>query len=258
MPKIRVALVGSEGRMGKVLQKLISESDDIWVVCKIDPNSSECKSVSEALKSRTPSIDVFVDFTQPDSVIDNIRKISQAGFDSVVGTTGWYDKIDEVKDIAIKNKTRILYAPNFAIGVNALFYITDQLSKLLGKLDFDVTVRELHHTKKADSPSGTAKALGKILKKNVYGKNKLTFERRVKRKDNEIDVLGGRVGIIAGHHEIWFTPKKSYSERLILQHDAFNPEVFGIGALQGMRWIVKNKDKKPGLYTFKENVLGLK
>jgi len=257
MTKIRVAIVGSEGRMGKVLQKLISESDDIEVVCKVDHNLSECKSVSDALKSKI-SADVFIDFTHPDSVVDNIKQISKAGFDILVGTTGWYDKIDEVKNIAIKNKKRILYAPNFAIGVNALFYITDQLSKLLGRLDFDVTVRELHHTKKADSPSGTAKALAEILKKNVDGKDTLTFERRVKRKDNEIDVLGGRVGLVAGHHEIWFTPKKSYSERLILQHDAFNPEVFGIGALQGIRWIVKNKDKKPGLYTFKEDVLGLK
>ena len=100
--------------------------------------------------------------------------------------------------------------------------------------------------------------MGNILLKGMK-KEKLAYERRGKRGDYEVDVLGVRLGKVAGHHEVWFTPGESYSERLVLQHDVFNPEVFGIGALMGVRWIAEaHKMQRPaGLYSFYEDVLGL-
>ena len=88
---------------------------------------------------------------------------------------------------------------------------------------------------------------------------KLADERRVKKEETEIDVLGQRIGQVAGQHEIWFTPRESYSERLILQHDILTPEILGIGALRGVRWIAEaQREKKPaGLYNFYEDALGL-
>ena len=90
-------------------------------------------------------------------------------------------------------------------------------------------------------------------------KEKLAYERRVKQEETEIDVLGQRIGKVAGQHEIWFTPRESYSERLILQHDILTPEILGIGALSSIRWLVKaqREDKPAGLYNFYEDVLGL-
>lgn len=259
--KIRVAVGGSEGRMGRIIQGLTTKTSDIEVVYGFDPRSSNLKSFADLL-TREPDLrqklDVYVDFTTPDAVLRNVDAVSQAGIDTVIGTTGWYDHLDDVAQTAVRHHRRILYAPNYAPGVNVLFYATREVARLLGKFGYDVAVREVHHAAKVDAPSGTAIALGNILLQEMQ-RATLAYERREKRADTEIDVLGVRVGRVAGSHEIWFTPKESYSERLVLQHDAFTPEVFGIGVLTGIRWIAdaQAEGKPAGLYSFAKDVLGL-
>ncbi len=268
--KVQVILGGSEGNMGETIYRMAQEIGDIDINTRIDPKQvgamiDGCYRDLDSFLERIHRLKIdfkeyssYVDFTQPDVVVDNVRKVSEVGIDSIIGTTGWYDQMGEVKEIAEDNGVRILPAPNFSIGVNALFHITEQTAKLLGTRGYDGTVFDLHHTDKKDSPSGTAENLGNILKDNIPGKDKLTYERRIKREDNEIDVLGGRMGSVVGHHRVYFAPKSGYFERLILEHDAFNRDVFGAGVLEAMRWMDRNKDKEPGLYTFKEDVLGLK
>lgn len=258
---IRVILGGSEGRMGKILRDLISKSEDIEIVYGFDPERKDLKTLSDVKKLESyqdGTINVYVDFTRPDAVVTNVEQASRMGIDSMIGTSGWYSSLDEVKNTAITYNRRILYSPNFSPGVNVLFHIAYEAVRLLGNFEYDVAVREAHHTGKVDAPSGTAITLGNILLKGA-DKAKLAHERRDKREDFEIDVLGMRIGKVAGHHEIWYTPKESYSERLILQHDVFKPEVFGIGALRGIRWIAEaqKKRKSAGVYTFYEDVLGL-
>ena len=259
--KITVAVGGSEGRMGQIIRNLISQTSDEEVVYGFDIKKPDLKSFSDLLrldKDVKNKIDVYVDFTTPDAVLHNVEDASKAGVDSLIATTGWYDHLEEVKGLASKYNRRILYSPNFAPGVNVLFYVTSEAARLLEKFGYDTVVREVHHTAKTDAPSGTAIALGNILSKQMK-REKLAYERRGKRDDSEIDVSGVRVGKVAGSHEVWFTPKGSYSERLILQHDAFTPEVFGIGVLTGIRWIAEaqNSKKPAGLYTFSKDVLGL-
>lgn len=259
--KTSILLGGSEGRMGKILQKLISETEDFEVLNKFDPKDKKITDISDVIKKEkrhlNEMIDVYVDFTTPKAVLENVKKASQIGIDSVIGTTGWYDHIETVKELAIQNGRRILYSPNFSPGVNVLFYVTKELARLLGNFGYDVMVREIHHTGKADAPSGTAMALGNFLKEEMEKKKNLAYKRREKKVDDEIDVIGGRIGRIAGHHEVWFTPEESYSERLILQHDVFTPEIFGLGVLMGIRWMIKAQKtgKPPGLYNFYEDVL---
>ena len=261
MSKTRVIIGGSEGRMGRVLQEIISKSADIQVELGFDPKKADLKSFSDVLKlsgSLEKRADVYVDFTSPTAVVSNVEQVSEVGIDSLIGTTGWYDRLDEMRKIAIKSGRRILYASNFAPGVNVLFYLTHEAARLLERFGYDTAVHEVHHSAKVDAPSGTAMTLGNILQKGMKRK-KLAYERREKRKDTEIDIIGARVGRVAGYHEVWFTPKDSYAERLILQHDAFTPDVFAIGALVGIRWLAeaRQKRKPAGLYTFYEDVLGL-
>lgn len=265
--KIGVLLSGSEGKMGKVLQRLISEAPDIEVSALVDPlyegmEELEAKPVRSSTVSKVAIIysepDVYVDFTTPDAVVENIKAIP-FGMDCVIGTTGWYDHIGEVEKIAKKDGRRMVFAPNFSIGVNALFAATEYLAKILGELGYDAAVTELHHTGKRDSPSGTAIQLGKILADKIPGKTKTATTRTNARAPEEIDVLGGRVGSVVGHHRVHFVPNGNYCERIILEHDAFNRDVFGLGALEAVRWVYKSAQggKQPGLYTFRHDVLGL-
>ncbi len=260
--RIRVLLGGSEGRMGKIIQELALKSDDIEVVYDFDPKKKDLKSfldVADLCKHLDQEVDVYLDFTAPTAVIENLEYVSKAGIDSVIATTGWYNRVEDVKKMAVKHQRRILYASNFSPGVNVLFYVTHEVARLLGKFGYDVTVREVHHAGKVDAPSGTAIMLGNILLKEMKKKEKLTYERRGKREEYEIDVLGQRLGQVAGQHEVWFTPRESYSERLILQHDILTPEILGIGALRGVRWVAESQKKQrpSGLYNFYEDVLGL-
>jgi len=259
--KIRVILGGSEGRMGKIIQGLVSKSDDIEIVYDFDLKKTSVQSFSDIMKldkNLEEVGDIYVDFTSPDSILPNVHEALSAGLDCVIGTTGWYDHLDDVRNMAIKYNRRILYAPNYSPGVNVLLFATREISRLLNKFEYDVAVLEIHHSGKVDAPSGTAITLGNILLKEMNKKN-LAYERRGKRGDEEIDVLGTRLGRVAGHHEVWFSPKDSYSERLVLQHDVFTPEVFGIGVLMGIRWMVRAKQehKPAGLYNFSEDVLNL-
>jgi len=263
MPKkIRLCLGGSEGRMGRIIQTLSIKTDDIKVIYGFDPKKKDLKSLSDVFSLEekiNEKVDVYLDFTNPTAVLENVSLALKAGIDSVIGTTGWYNRIDEVKTLAKKYDQRILYASNFSPGVNVLFYLTQEAARLLGKFNYDATVREVHHIGKVDAPSGTAITLGNILLKELKNKTRLTHIRKDKRGETEIDVLGQRVGLVAGQHEIWFTPKESYSERLILQHDTLSPEILGIATLKGVRWIVeaKREQKPAGLYNFYEDVLGL-
>jgi len=262
MDKIDIVLGGAYGKMGNVITALASKADVIGEIHLIDKTQQNI-SIDDNIRLIRNSIrdpgTVYVDFTEPAAVMDNVKKMSEAGVDSVVGTTGWYDRINEMVDIAKYNDRRIVWAPNFSIGVNTLFAATEYISKILGKYGFDAGVLELHHTGKKDSPSGTAVNLGNILAENIPGKDKIAFERRNQRTENELDVLGARAGSVTGYHMVVFSPNSEDYERLTLEHNASNRNTFGMGALEGVTWVYNaGKDgMAPGLYSFQKDVLGL-
>jgi 4-hydroxy-tetrahydrodipicolinate reductase len=246
--------------MGQVMQALIATTEDIELVSTFDLQNSARQTFSDIRRGTEISqpIDIYVDFTHPEAVLDNVKQAAEAELDSIIGTSGWYNHLDDVEAMAKDYGRRILYSPNFSPGVNVLFYAAQQVAKLLARFGYDVAVREIHHTDKIDAPSGTAITLGDLVRKAMC-KSSLAYTRRGKRSLSEIDVLGTRVGKVAGHHEVWFTPQESYAERLILQHDVFTRDVFGIGVLQGIRWLANAHKQRvqPGLYSFYNDVLGL-
>ena len=264
---IKIVLGGSEGRMGNEIRKLIPESG-FEAVCHIDPLREDgWKSVEEYCSSAHRQLaepDVYIDFTTPKTVVDNVRTVSKAGIDSVIGTTGWYDRMQEVEDIAKEYERIILYPlGNFSIGANAYIWALRHLSRILGGYDFDAAEVEFHHKDKADSPSGTAiKAANGLL--GLPGKEKLThvrYGKDAKRSGSEIDVMGLRVGSVTGRHETIFSPNAGDYERLQITHDAYNREVFARPALfVAVPWIytARQEGMKPGVYEFSRDVLGLK
>jgi 4-hydroxy-tetrahydrodipicolinate reductase len=151
----------------------------------------------------------------------------------VIGTTG--HSSEQSKLIEKTTQTLpIVFASNFSVGVNALFALTRRAAEILGS-EFEPQIVETHHTKKKDSPSGTAKTLGEILKHQLK---------------TEIPIESIREGDVVGEHTVTFVGP---SERIELTHRAGSREIFGSGALRAAQWVV---GRRPGLYSM-QDVLGI-
>ena len=241
---MKIAIIGY-GRMGIEIER-VSKAKGIEVVSTIDPTNPSAKFKEINTKSVGES-DVCIDFTVPEAVVENIKKISAMKKSMVIGTTGWYDQIEDVKSIVEKNKTGLIYSSNFSIGVNVFSRIVENTAKMMDKIeDYDVYGYELHHNKKLDSPSGTAKSIGELLIKNIGRKKQLQFDR-VDRKinANEIHFVSVRAGSIPGTHVIGFD---SLADTIELKHTARSREGFALGAVMAAQWI----NKKKGFYTIND------
>ena len=220
---MNISIIGF-GKMGHEIEK-VAKSRGINIVSIIDPNNNDAthKNIDENALRNT---DVCIDFTYPKVVVDNIKKMSKFKKNIVVGTTGWQDKIGEVKKIIASNKTGLIYASNFSIGVNIFFRIVENAAKIMNNVDsYDVFGYELHHSKKLDSPSGTAKSIEKILVSNIKRKKEVPF-------------ASVRAGSIPGTHAVGFD---SSADTIELKHTARNREGFALGAIMAAEWIKGKK-----------------
>src|SRR6266487_29045 len=148
--------------------------------------------------ARERDVDVCIEFSTPQSVIDNIRVALAARKDIVVGTTGWYDRLPEI--VADVTESGLIYSSNFSLGVNIYFRIVAAAAALMGNAaDYDPFIHELHHRQKADSPSGTALRLAEILMNRIERKAILSTDRADGRiSPNALHVTSTRVGTAAG------------------------------------------------------------
>ena len=247
---MNIAIIGY-GKMGREIEK-IAKLKGINVISIIDPNGNGTHRQIDEESMR--NVDVCIDFTSPDAVIGNIEKISSFRKNIVVGTTGWHAKLNKAKSIANKNRIGLVYASNFSIGVNLFYRIVENAARLANKIeDYDVYGYELHHNRKIDSPSGTAKTIGDILVKNIRRKSRLIFDR-IDRKiaANELHFASIRAGSIPGTHVVGFD---SSADTIELKHEARNREGFALGAIMAAKWI----NGKKGFYTVDDlmkNILG--
>ena len=240
---IKIALIGY-GKMGHIIENMAKERGH-EVKAIIDPNSD--KAEKEINKNTLKDVDVCIDFSHPDAVIGNVKKIASLKKNIVVGTTGWYDKMVEVKKIVEENGIGLIWSGNFSIGVNAFFKIIENSAKIFNNLeDYDILATEFHHKHKADSPSGTAKMMGDILIKDIKRKDKLVFDKLDKKiEDNELHIASVRGGSIPGIHSVIFD---SPQDTIELKHTARSREGFATGAVMAAEFI---KDKK-GFYNIND------
>ena len=244
---MRIALIGF-GKMGKEIARLAKEQG-IAVVAKIDPVAPEA-DFKEISKEAIAAADVCIDFSQPGAVVENVKKIASFGKNIVVGTTGWLEKEQEVKKAVEKNGIGLVYASNFSLGVNAFYRIVAQAAAVMNRLpEYDVSCLEMHHRNKADSPSGTAKSIEKILLEKIERKKK-AVEEKLDRKiaADEMHVASLRGGSVPGTHAVYFD---SSADTIELKHTARSREGFALGALQAAKWI----NGKKGFYSI-EDMLG--
>jgi 4-hydroxy-tetrahydrodipicolinate reductase len=222
---MRVLLIGAAGRMGKTVLNLAQSDQEVDIVAECD--------LGDSIETAMKNCDVAIDFSQADSIDEICRAALQRGKPLVIGTTGHSQQQRKtIEETA--HSVPIVLASNFSIGVNVLFWLTQKAAELLGS-DFNPEIVETHHKMKKDAPSGTAKALGEILKAVRH---------------SEVPIESIREGDVVGEHTIIF---EGPGERLELTHRAANRGIFALGALRAAKWIV---DKPPALYSM-QDVLGL-
>lgn len=239
---LKIALIGY-GNMGKLVNKLASKNG-VKIVNKIDPVELGTELNAENLEGA----EVCIDFSLPTVVVDNLSIIADSGIDTVIGTTGWYDRMDRVKEIAAKSEIGIVYGSNFSVGMNLFFDIVNLASAKISEItQYDVYGLEKHHKKKADSPSGTAKQLADIILNNFKEKTVKQYDRLNRQiKENEFHFASVRAGSNPGEHEITFD---SNADFITLKHAARSRAGFALGAIAAAKWI----KHRTGLYNFNKN-----
>jgi 4-hydroxy-tetrahydrodipicolinate reductase len=221
---MKVLLLGA-GKTGSLVAEVARERSHIVTILRSADNVSGSGLARELL---TP-IDVVVDFTTPDCVLENIRACLAARKNMVVGTTGWYAEIPKIRVEVEKQHSGFLYGANFSIGVN-LFFDLVQTSAPALQHKYLPHIYERHHAQKKDAPSGTAVTVQNLLQKN---------------SDLEIEVTSFREGEVIGMHEVVLD---SAHDTIYLCHDAKSRRGFAEGAMRAAEWIAG----KTGFFDFKD------
>jgi 4-hydroxy-tetrahydrodipicolinate reductase len=218
-------LVMGAGKTGAQVADVARERGHVVTVMRSGDNAHASGLTRELLTA----VEVVVDFTTPDCVIDNIRACVAVKKNMVVGTTGWYSEIPKIRAEVEKQQTGFLYGSNFSIGVN-LFFDLVQTSVPALQHKYLPHIYERHHAQKKDAPSGTAVTIQNLLQKN---------------SDLEVEVTSFREGEVVGMHEVVLD---STHDTIYLCHDAKSRRGFAEGAVRAAEWIAGKK----GFYDFKD------
>ncbi|MBI3193854.1 MAG: 4-hydroxy-tetrahydrodipicolinate reductase [Ignavibacteriae bacterium] len=245
---MNIALIG-HGKTGKEIERLAPEHN-IKVVQIFDGENND--GASGLTKQSLKNVDVCIDFSVPHAAMENIEAVARCGKSLVVGTTGWYDKLPEVKKMVEKSKIGFLYAANFSLGVNIFYHGVSIISELCDKFHFyDVAIAETHHTQKLDAPSATALALAQTVMQKFKSKKTILQETpRTKIKPEQMQITSTRLGSVVGNHRVVFD---SEADCIELVHSAKNRTGFAHGALIAAQWL---KGKK-GVYTMKDVITSM-
>ena len=236
---MKIALIGY-GKMGKTIEQ-IALGRGHQIVSVVDINNPE-----EIRSDNFKSADVAIEFTTPATAFDNYMQCFAAGVPVVSGTTGWLDKIGQVKEMCEKEGKTFFYASNFSIGVNIFFALNKYLAKIMNSFPaYDIKMMETHHIHKLDAPSGTALALADAVNESLGNEYHYKYDRtaeRVKRDKKEIGIQAIRGGSIVGEHDVIFAGQ---DEVVTFQHTAYSKAIFAKGAVQGAKFLA---GKAPGMY----------
>ncbi len=236
----RVALVGARGRMGARLEALAAEDPCLTVVHRVDAGGPTLADCSGA--------EVVIDFSVRAQVAATARWCAEHRVPLVLGTTG-LEAVDQAAVEEAARRAAVVQAPNFSVGVNALFALAGELARMLGG-EFDLEVVEAHHRHKVDSPSGTARRLVEVLAEARGARYGDTAVQRPEgligpRTDPEIGVSVVRGGDVVGEHTVLYL---GHGEQVLLGHRATDRDIFARGALRAARWLTAPAGRKPGRY----------
>lgn len=234
---MKIALIGY-GKMGKAIEA-IATAKGHEIVHRIDMNSLhllEKENLSEA--------DVAIEFTGPETAYNNILKCFEANVPVVCGSTGWLEKLTDVKAVCLEKHQAFLYSSNFSIGVNIFFEINKRLAELMsGQHQYNVEMEEIHHTQKKDAPSGTAITLAEQIMDKVTRKKQWVNDPTS--LTEELSIISKRIDPAPGTHIINYT---SPIDDITITHTAHSREGFASGAVVAAEWITGKK----GIFSMKD------
>ncbi len=233
--------MGINGRMGQAVATCAREDDRFQITGEIGPHDSFSAVLGKG--------DVTIDFTGPDATLSFVEASAQVNKPIVIGTTGHSEAV-RAAIVQHAKKIPIVLAPNFSVGVNALFWLTRKTAEILGP-EFDLEIMEMHHRHKKDAPSGTACRLAEILsevrslsvaREIRHGRQGMIGERPTA----EIGMHALRGGDVVGDHTVLFAGE---SERVELSHKASSRTTFARGSLRAAAWVLK---QPPGFYDMQD------
>lgn len=242
---IKVGVFGARGRMGAQVVSAVSESADMTLAAAVDAGDERADAAAA---------DVIVDFTHPDSVLENLRFALERGIHAVVGTSGFDEtKLATVREVLARNpELGVLVAPNFALGA----VLSMRFAQLAARYYDSAEVIELHHNRKADAPSGTAAHTARMI---AHERSEAGIEPGADATTSELDGARGcdvddvrvhsvRLPGLVAHQEVLFG---GAGETLTIRHDSLDRASFMPGVLLGVRSVLR----RPGLTVGLENLL---
>lgn len=230
---MKIALIGY-GKMGKEIEKIALQRNH-EIVLKVNS-----QNVNQITKADLKKADVGIEFSTPHTVLSNIYKCFEANLPIVVGSTGWYDEFEKVKQDCTKGNNSMFYASNFSLGVNLFFKINKQLAALMNKYtEYEVSMEEIHHIHKLDKPSGTAITLANQIIEKIDRKKNWSISEKNK---ETLFIKDIREGEVPGTHIIKY---HSEIDDIEIMHKAHNRKGFALGSVIAAEFL----NGKKGIYT---------
>ncbi|ANH69990.1 4-hydroxy-tetrahydrodipicolinate reductase [Mitsuaria sp. 7] len=267
MSRLRIAITGASGRMGRMLVEAVLAAEDLELAAALDRDGSAALgqdagaflgqatgvAITSDVAAGLAKADVLIDFTRPEGTMAHLALCAELGVRTVIGTTG-FSPDEKAKIGEFAQRAAVMMAPNMSVGVNVVLKLLQQASKALAQ-GYDIEIVEAHHRHKVDAPSGTAlkmgevvaEALGRDLKTcAVYGREGVTGER----DPSTIGFATVRGGDVIGDHTVMYL---GIGERIEISHKASSRATFAQGSLRAARFL---GERKTGLFDMND-VLGI-
>lgn len=223
---MRVLVLG-HGKTGRLVADVAAErGHGVHVL-----DAKENKDAAALTPPFVAGFDVVIDFTTPEAVVQNMRACLATGAKMVIGTTGWYGRLSDMRSLAERKDAGLLYGTNFSVGVQLMLQLAARMGELLKTAGYTFAIEETHHESKVDSPSGTAKTLAEAVEKGAG--------------IGQIPIAAHRVGDTTGTHIL---TARSDADEIVLRHESFSRRGFAEGAVRAAEWLSTRR----GCYDFQD------
>ncbi|MGM1428214.1 4-hydroxy-tetrahydrodipicolinate reductase [Sphingobacterium lactis] len=234
---MKIVLLGY-GKMGQLIERFAMKRghEVVLIVDEQNRSSIQVDDLEDA--------DIAIDFSTPNAALENISLCFEADLPLVVGTTGWYEHLEEVKETCLEANQSLLYGSNFSIGVNIFFHINKMLAKAIEPYkQYDVQVEEIHHIHKLDAPSGTAITIAEGILEHIPAKQSWVNSvegsgEEIIPKPNELLIESLRIEEVPGTHTVLYS---SEVDQIEFKHTAHSREGFALGAVIAAEWLLGKK-----------------